>query len=68
MACDRVKNHGWEAPRAQDEFIGCTLDEVLRSHAMVFAAEEARLGRKVLDWEEWWDKALGKQLGLNGHA
>lgn len=68
MACDRVKNHGWEAPRAQVEFIGCTLDEVLRSHAMVFAAEEARLGRKVLDWEEWWDKALGKQLELNGHA
>jgi hypothetical protein len=68
MACDRVKNHGWEAPRAQDEFIGCTLDEVLRSHAMVFAAEEARLGRKVLDWEEWWNKALGKQLELNGHA
>ncbi|KAJ4169545.1 hypothetical protein NW754_016573 [Fusarium falciforme] len=62
MACDRVKNHGWEAPRAQDEFIGCTLDEVLRSHAMVFAAEEARLGRKVLDWEQWWKQAVGEQL------
>ncbi|KAF5023333.1 hypothetical protein F66182_4641 [Fusarium sp. NRRL 66182] len=62
MACDRVKNHGYEAPRAQDEFIGCTLDEVLRSHAMVFAAEEARLGRKVLDWDEWWNKAIGKEL------
>jgi predicted dehydrogenase len=68
MACDQVKNHGWEAPRAQDEFIGCTLDEVLRSHAMVFAAEEARLGRKVIDWEDWWDKALEKQLGTNGHV
>ncbi|KAL5618646.1 hypothetical protein FOVSG1_000868 [Fusarium oxysporum f. sp. vasinfectum] len=68
MACDRVKNHDWEAPRAQDEFIGCTLDEVLRSHAMVFAAEEARLGRKVLDWEEWWNKAVGKQMETNRHA
>ncbi|KAH7143524.1 hypothetical protein EDB81DRAFT_759967 [Dactylonectria macrodidyma] len=38
LACDRVKNHGWEAPRAQNELIACTLDEVLRSYAMVFAA------------------------------
>lgn len=62
MACDRVKNHGWEAPAAQLEFIGCTLEEVLRSHALVFAAEEARLGRKVLDWEEWWSNNVDKVL------
>ncbi|KAH7117519.1 hypothetical protein EDB81DRAFT_668064 [Dactylonectria macrodidyma] len=62
LACDRMKNHGWEASKAQNELIGCTLDEVLRSYAMVFAAEEARVGRKVLDWEEWWDSAVRKQL------
>lgn len=62
LACDRVKNHGCPAEQAQNEFLGCTLEEVLRSHAMVFAAEEARVGRRVLDWEEWWDKAVAKNL------
>ncbi|KAI5466228.1 hypothetical protein BGZ63DRAFT_349072 [Mariannaea sp. PMI_226] len=62
MAIDRVKNHGWEAPAAQLEFMGCTLEEVLRSHAVVFAAEDARLGRKVVDWEEWWANNVGTQM------
>lgn len=62
MACDKVKNHGWEADTAQNEFIECTLEEVLRSHALVFAAEEARLGKKVLDWDEWWKNAVAKEL------
>jgi predicted dehydrogenase len=61
-ACDKVKNHGWEADRAQNEFIGCTLEEVIRSHALVFAAEEARLGNKVVNWNEWWNGALSKDL------
>jgi predicted dehydrogenase len=54
MAVDKVKNHGWEAERAQRELVGCTLEEVIRSHAMVFCAEEARRGRKVVEWKEWW--------------
>ncbi|CAM1506687.1 Fc.00g063280.m01.CDS01 [Cosmosporella sp. VM-42] len=62
MAVDQVKNHGYEAEKAQNEFLGCTLEEVLRSHAMVFAAEEARLGRKVLDWAEWWSNAVAKDI------
>ncbi|KXJ91770.1 hypothetical protein Micbo1qcDRAFT_161791 [Microdochium bolleyi] len=60
MAVDKVKNHGWSAPQAQREYIGCTLEEVVRSHAMVFAAEEARTGRTVVDWRRWWqDKSEG---------
>lgn len=58
LACDRVKNHGQPAPDAQDEFIGCTLDDVVRSHALVFAAEEARLGNKVVDWNQFWDQRV----------
>lgn len=59
-ACDHVKNKGWEADKAQNEFIGCTLDEALRSHAMVFAAEEARRDNKILDWQTWWDANVSK--------
>ncbi|PFH61717.1 hypothetical protein XA68_16517 [Ophiocordyceps unilateralis] len=58
LACDRVKNHGQPAPEAQNEHLGCTLDEMLRSHALVFAAEEARLGNKVVDWKQFWDRCV----------
>ncbi|KAK1967772.1 oxidoreductase family protein [Colletotrichum sublineola] len=58
LAVDRVKNHGWTAERAQNEFIGCSLEEVIRSHAMVFAAEEARTAKKVVEWEEWWSRKV----------
>lgn len=54
LAVDKVKNHGWATDRAQRELIGCTLDEVIRSHAMVFCAEAARRGRQVVDWRQWW--------------
>ncbi|KAI0125453.1 oxidoreductase family protein [Xylariales sp. AK1849] len=59
LAVDRVKNHGWAAEKAQTEYIGCTLEEIIRSHAMVFAAEEARTGKKVVEWRQWWDQAVG---------
>ncbi|CEJ82646.1 hypothetical protein VHEMI02697 [[Torrubiella] hemipterigena] len=61
-AVDHVKNKGWEAQKAQNEFIGCTLDEVLRSHAMVFAAEDARLNDKVINWQQWWDAEVGAAM------
>lgn len=60
LAVDRVKNHGWPAPRAQAEYIGCDLEDVVRSHAVVFAAEEARTTRTVVDWKTWWDREVGR--------
>ncbi|KAH6854363.1 hypothetical protein B0I37DRAFT_361767 [Chaetomium sp. MPI-CAGE-AT-0009] len=54
LAVDKVKNHGWSTDRAQRELVGCTLEEVIRSHAMVFCAEAARRGRKVVNFPEWW--------------
>lgn len=51
---------------AQRVHIGCTLDEVIRSHAMVFAAEEARQGKKVVDWEEWWITNVEKSMDNMG--
>lgn len=54
LAVDRVKNQGWTADRAQREHIGCTLDDILRSHAVVFCAEQARKRRAVVDFQRWW--------------
>ena len=39
---------------AQTKNVGCTLEDVIRSHAMVFAAEEARTSGTVVDWQQWW--------------
>lgn len=61
-AVDKVKNHGWTTNRAQTELVGCTLEEVMRSHAMVFCAEEARKNKKVVDWGEWWAKLVEGKL------
>ncbi|KAI1357858.1 NAD(P)-binding protein [Xylaria arbuscula] len=59
LAVDRVKNGGWQASRAQHEFVGCSLEEIIRSHAMVFAAEEARRAGRTVDWKAWWDENVG---------
>ena len=53
-ACDAVRMQEMNVAEAQRVHIGCTLDDVIRSHAMVFAAEEARNGKRIIDWGEWW--------------
>ncbi|KAL2262752.1 hypothetical protein VTK26DRAFT_189 [Humicola hyalothermophila] len=62
LAVDKVKNHGWSTDRAQREVIGCTLEEVIRTHAMVFCAEAARRGKRVIDWAEWWEAEVQTKL------
>ena len=62
LAVDKVKNHGWSTDRAQRELVGCTLEEVIRSHAMVFCAEAARRDKKVIDWPEWWAAQVQAKL------
>lgn len=49
-----VKTLHWDVARAQSEWIGMDVEECVRSHAVVWAAEEARVGEKVVKWEEWW--------------
>ena len=61
QAIDAVKNHQTATAEAQLRYIGCSLDEIITSHAMVFAAEEARRGRQVLDWKAWWAKNVEDQ-------
>lgn len=60
-AVDAVKNKGMDVEEAQKTFVGCTLEEVVRSHAVVFAAEEARTQAKVVHWKEWWERSLHGQ-------
>ena len=52
-AVEAVINGELLVEQAQARYVGCTLKEAFMSHAMVFAAEEARLGRKVVDWQDW---------------
>ncbi|KAL8801362.1 MAG: hypothetical protein Q9200_006969 [Gallowayella weberi] len=56
QAIEAVELEAMPVEEAQKLHIGCTLDDVIRSHAMVFAAEEARRENKVIDWAAWWQE------------
>ena len=58
-AIDAVKNHGTPVATAQMQHIGCDIDEIVRSHAVVFAAEEARNQERVVQWKQWWEENVG---------
>ena len=58
-----VQRQEMSVTEAQKSHIGCTIEDVIRSHAMVFAAEEARRERKVVDWAEWWYKNVENANG-----
>ncbi|TAQ87102.1 hypothetical protein B7494_g4579 [Chlorociboria aeruginascens] len=62
LAVDQVKNHGVSVSEAQREHVGCSLEEIVRSHAMVFAAEEARRRKKVVAFPEWWAREVEGRL------
>jgi hypothetical protein len=64
LAIDQVKNHHQSVATAQKEYLGCDLIEIIRSHAVVFAAERARLGEVNLDFPSWWQKEVAARLGL----
>lgn len=57
-----VKNGTMGVDAAQTEFLGCNVEEVVRSHAAVFAAEEARLTRTVVNWGDWWTSNVEPML------
>ena len=65
-ACNAVSTREMTVAEAQRVHIGCTLDDVMRSHAMVFAAEEARKGKKIVDWEEWWRANVEESMAKIG--
>ncbi|KAL1610338.1 hypothetical protein SLS60_002004 [Paraconiothyrium brasiliense] len=62
MAVEAVDSRRMSAANAQREYLGCDLEEAFRSHAMVFAAEDARTKRQVVDWKKWWAEQVEAQL------
>ncbi|KAF2772732.1 NAD(P)-binding protein [Teratosphaeria nubilosa] len=51
-----VRDGKMRVDEAQREFLGCSMQDVVRSHAVVFAAEEARREGRVVRWGEWWER------------
>ncbi|KAL1799902.1 hypothetical protein ACET3X_000244 [Alternaria dauci] len=62
MAVNAVDSGAMPASDAQRQYLGCDLDEAFRSHAMVFAAEDARTKRQVVDWKKWWTESVEYRL------
>jgi len=57
-----VEKGDMSVDEAQWKYLGVDLEEVVRSHAAVFAAEEARLQGKVVDWKEWWTREVEAKM------
>ncbi|KAG9517947.1 streptomycin biosynthesis protein StrI, partial [Aureobasidium melanogenum] len=64
-AIEAVKRDGVKTEDAQRQFVGCTLEDAIRAHAVVFAAEEARRDEKVVHWSAWW-KSKRQQYAVQG--
>jgi predicted dehydrogenase len=62
MAVNAVDSGAMPASDAHRKYLRCDLEEAFRSHAMVFAAEDARTQRQVVDWKKWWSESVESQL------
>ncbi|KAL9002807.1 MAG: hypothetical protein Q9188_004292 [Gyalolechia gomerana] len=64
-AIEAVEQEATPIKEAQIRHIGCTLEDVIRSHAMVFAAEEARRKKMVIDWADWWQENVDSVMHIS---
>ncbi|KAK5269510.1 hypothetical protein LTR99_006944 [Exophiala xenobiotica] len=55
QAVQNVEDGSMNVAQAQRELVGCDLEEIIRSHAVVFAAEKARREKTVIHWADWAD-------------
>lgn len=63
-AIHAVKHQGMSVADAQRVHIGCTLDDIIQSHAMVFAAEKARRHNRTISWSQWWNSEVEARLRM----
>lgn len=61
-AVARVKNGDMDAKKAQRVFLDCTVEDLIRSHLVVFWAEAARKTGKVINWTDWWTEQVEVKL------
>lgn len=51
-------NEGVDVEDAQRRYLGVSIEEIVRSHVAVFAAEKARRERRVVDWDAFWEEEV----------
>jgi len=61
-AVTAVKSGKMEALEAQKTFLGADVEEEVRSHCAVWAAEDARRTEKMVSWVEWWNREVTRTL------
>ena len=64
-AVEAVESGEMSVRDAQWRFVGCDVEEVVRSHAVVFAGEESRRVGQIVGFGDWW---RGKQAMFHGRA
>lgn len=57
-AVAKVKSGQMKANEAQRAHLGCTIEDLIRSHLVVFWAEESRKKGRILEWGEWWERVV----------
>jgi hypothetical protein len=55
-------NEGVEVEKAQRRWLGVTIEEIVRSHVAVFAAEKGRKERRVVNWDQFWEEEVAGHL------
>ena len=61
-AVQSVLSGKMDAEEAQKHWLGCGIEEIVRSHVAVFAAEKARRERLVVDWGQFWAEEVEGRL------
>jgi hypothetical protein len=68
-AVSAVDHGDMDVDVAQAKYLGVSLEEIIRSHAAVFAAEQARTAGKVVNWADFWQQEVEarlRELGISG--